>query len=240
MHEILTLPVKQVKNKKAIIIIDEFQDINKIRDMHNIQEIIRSIIQHHQNISYVFLGSKKHILSDMFQKKSEPFYNSAKMILIDKIEIDDYYSFLGCKFRTGKRKISKDAVEMIYHMVDGIPNEIQKLCHAIWEVSNSNDEINENIIKKGINKVCAYQRDFFEELYKNLSFYQSSVLKALAKSDNKNIYSKNYIKEYNLSTPGTVRKAINVLIDKEIITVENDRHIFELPFFKQWLLDHKY
>ncbi len=125
MHEILTLPVKQVKNKKAIIIIDEFQDINKIRDMHNIQEIIRSIIQHHQNISYVFLGSKKHILSDMFQKKSEPFYNSAKMILIDKIEIDDYYSFLGCKFRTGKRKISKDAVEMIYHMVDGIPNEIQ-------------------------------------------------------------------------------------------------------------------
>lgn len=236
IQDIIALPEKLLKNKKGIVIIDEFQDINNIKDYTNLQAVLRGIIQYHSNITYIFLGSQKHILLNMFTKKNQPFYNSSKIIRVDKIELSEYYDFITNKFKTGKRKISNEIINNIYHLSDGIPNEIQKLCHAIWEITDKNTTITKEIVAHGINKVCSYQRDFFEELIKNLSMYQSRVLLALAKSDEKMIFSKNFISKYDLSTPATVRKAIKVLIDKEIIKKENDHYTFELPFFKNWLL----
>jgi len=72
-------------NKKAILFMDEFQDILKTDDSNKIQSAIRSIAQHSKNITYLFSGSSRTMLSTIFEDANQPLYLMCRKILLKRI-----------------------------------------------------------------------------------------------------------------------------------------------------------
>ena len=75
LDDILNIPMKYGEKYKVCIVFDEFQEIENIEGLEN---KLRSIIQNHSDVSYVFLGSKKSIINAMFSDTKRPFYKSVK------------------------------------------------------------------------------------------------------------------------------------------------------------------
>src|SRR5690606_28236231 len=86
-RELLDLPEKIAKDKKAriIVCIDEFQNIATFADSLAFQKKLRSAWQHHQHVCYCLYGSRQHMLMELFNKQSHPFYRFGELMLLPRI-----------------------------------------------------------------------------------------------------------------------------------------------------------
>ena len=69
--EVLAAPqtLAEKTGRTVVMVFDEFQQILEYDDDVTERQI-RSSIQHHTNVAYVFLGSRKHLLQSMFLGES--------------------------------------------------------------------------------------------------------------------------------------------------------------------------
>ena len=87
IDEILQLPEKiaQKKGYNIVICIDEFQQIAEFKDSKAFQKRLRSVRQLQKSASYCLFGSKKHLMNELFEKKSLPFYKFGDTVYLHKI-----------------------------------------------------------------------------------------------------------------------------------------------------------
>src|SRR3990167_10562909 len=76
--------------KQAVIFMDEFQQISELKNYHSIEASIRHAVERSQNVSYVFLGSNRHLLNQMFGDKGRPLYRLCQIMELGRIEGDKY------------------------------------------------------------------------------------------------------------------------------------------------------
>ena len=71
LEEVMEAPMKiaEKESKKVVVVFDEFQQILEYGD-DLVERKLRSIIQFHDKVSYIFLGSRKHLIKKMFLDKS--------------------------------------------------------------------------------------------------------------------------------------------------------------------------
>jgi hypothetical protein len=108
--------VEVIAQKKSINIkfaFDEFQDILAIAD-NKILDKLRSVVQHHQNVTYVFLGSIESIMNKIFSSKASPFFHFARIIELDGLDIGEVKEF--CKDFFKKQEITYDA--FLFEVID--------------------------------------------------------------------------------------------------------------------------
>ena len=79
--------------KKCLVAIDEFQQIINYPEK-NIEAELRSHIQKLTNTQFIFSGSERHLLEEMFLDSARPFYNSADIQSLDVIEEEKYAEFV--------------------------------------------------------------------------------------------------------------------------------------------------
>jgi len=126
-EEIVNLPEKWGnKKEKWIVVFDEFQEINKLNG-DNFEKELRSLIQFHQNVTYLFLGSKMHMLLNMFRDKKRAFYNIGKYMKLGKIPDDEYRKFISSNFYKFGVSILEDQISYILKVTEGIPFYVQFL-----------------------------------------------------------------------------------------------------------------
>lgn len=104
LEEVMKLVEKYSRSRKAVVVFDEFQEIENFKD-DTFEKRLRSIIQHHQNICYVFMGSKRHTLDQMFNSKNRAFYQSAELYPLNTIKTEHYLAWVKNLFSEGNRPI---------------------------------------------------------------------------------------------------------------------------------------
>lgn len=235
IEEIIDLPEKLGNiESKYIIVMDEFQEITNLNG-ENFEKILRSHIQFHKNVNYLFLGSKTHLLNDMFSNQNRAFYNSAMTIQIDKLPIDESINYLQNKFSIFNITLSKQNAEYMINKAGNIPYYIQMLAAEIWQYFITEPaEIQPEIIDKSADRIIDLKYDFYLKIFENLSAYQKKLLSALA-IDSNNIYSLEYQQKHRLSSVSTTQKAVKALIDEYIIDKVENTYTISDPFFKEFL-----
>lgn len=83
--------------KSFVLAIDEFQQIASYPEK-NVEAILRMHVQQANNICFIFSGSKKHMLSEMFSQPSRPFFSSTEMMFLDLIDRGEYFDFIRFHF----------------------------------------------------------------------------------------------------------------------------------------------
>lgn len=234
ISDVLDLPQHLAeKGKKLIIVMDEFQEINKF-DKYGLEQMLRSKVQM-QDVKYLFLGSKTHILTDMFSNKKRPFYNSALNIQITALPEKDTINFLQDRFFSSQIKIDTNACKYIINKTMNIPYYIQLLASEVWQyVIEKKNEVTLDIIDICVQRVVTLKTDYYYELFDRHSLVQKKLLKALSEQG-ENIFSADYTNKYRLGAVSTVQKAANVLLENGIIDKDKGTYFISDPFYKMYI-----
>ncbi len=113
------------------VIFDEFQDITKLHDQ-NILEVLRSIAQHHQNITYVFLGSLETIMTNIFENKSSPFFHFSSVIQLEGLDVDELFEYTLQQFDSKKIVYDKESLYKTICFLEGHPEYSAKVLQTLY------------------------------------------------------------------------------------------------------------
>ncbi len=235
LENVLRIPEKytEMKNKKVVIIFDEFQQVLEY-GFDIIERKIRSILQTQNNMCYLFLGSRKTLIQKMFFDQSRPLYRSAGHYHLKTIGIQNWNVFIIKKFKKTNKEINNLNIEYLFEITGGHSYYMQLICNIIWDQCEK--KVTKSIIDKSIEILIDREHYTYSVLWNTLSFNQKNFLKGIAKSDYLiKPFSSEFIFENNLKTASNVQKVINYLINKDIIDLENENYIITDIIFKLWI-----
>jgi AAA+ ATPase superfamily predicted ATPase len=234
--DVINLPEKLASdNSKWIIAFDEFQEITKLNG-ENFEKLLRSGIQHHQNVSYLFLGSKTHILNDMFNNKNRAFYNAASLMSIDKIDENKSIEYLISRFEVSDVMMEVNIAKHLLQSAGNIPYYIQFIASEIWQSLILNDEkvISIEHVDQAIERVLKLKADYYWELTNKQTSFRKKILYALSQSVIE-LFSNQTTKNYDLGAASSIQKALDVFIDDGIIEKNQNKYEFSDPIYKVFI-----
>jgi len=222
------------KQKLHIVIaIDEFQQISNYPEQ-SVEAELRKNIQQTPNVTFIFSGSRKHILSEMFSNSNRPFFNSTEIMEIGKIDAEVYKSFISDHFNSGGKKIDSNALNMIEQVTFMHTFFVQYICNRLY--SENLKKIGVEDVNKIYNSILIENEPVFSNYINLLTAFQLRLLRAIARnSDNLGITSKEFLSKNNLGAASSVNTAIKSLLDKEFIYFEDGRYYLLERFFSGWL-----
>lgn len=238
LSDVLDLPEKLAQpEKKTIVIFDEFQEITKL-NKYGFESLLRSKIQQQQQVNYLFLGSRTHLLSDMFNNKNRAFYNSASHMQLGTLPHEDTIAYLQAKFGLSAIKIEPDEALYLIEQSGDIPYYIQLLAAEIWQyMITSQTQVTTEIVDTCAKQIVELKQDYYYELFDRQSVMQKQLLIALVHSG-ENIFSTAYTKRFRLSAASTTQKSVFVLMDSGIIDKTDQTYFISDPFFKRFLQNY--
>lgn len=237
LDEIYDMPqhIAERKRKRLVVVLDEFQEVSNLGEPGTVERNLRAKIQHHDRVSYVFMGSKRHLLDELFADKNKPLYRIAKAMPLGKIPKDKLASFIHSRFHSVQMKIDSSNIENILKITDCHPYYTQQLCHEVYNMTVSQKQVTDERIKRASEQCIAAQSYAYTTLWDGLSGKQRELVIALSKSPEGNVYSKEFIDRFNLGSTSSVQTAMDALEKKGIVDRENGGFVLSDVFFTQWV-----
>jgi len=235
-EEILQLPERMAAKigKHIVVCIDEFQQIGEFQDSLSIQKKMRGIWQLHNNASYCLFGSKKHLLSNLFQSKKMPFYQFGDIMFLQPIPVEDWKPFIRKKFEEKGIAIADDIIEKICFTVQSQSSYVQQLASNV--MLNASDVVTEQTLESAIEDLLNQNSLLFLQQLDGLTAYQMNFLKALANGVHANFGSKEVLDTYDLGSKSNVSRIKSVLVQKELIECTPNGIVFTDPVFQLWFV----
>ncbi len=235
VEEVMDMIASHSAAKRFCVVFDEFQDVLDIPEADAILASLRSKIQFLPDTPFVFLGSVRNRMRDIFDSPRSPFFKSAISFGVERIEESAMTDFLIGRFKAGNRSIDRETVGKILAAADYISGDIQELCETTWLVTGDGHRISAGDVAKGLEAVFARESRAFLSTFGKLTAVQASVLKGLADSEHCKVFSGEFMETYGIRNVGSVSKALKRLIGDEIIYEFNGEYFFENPFFREWV-----
>ena len=222
-------------DKPCIVAIDEFQTIMDYPEQ-NVEALLRTYIQNCNNAWFVFSGSRRHMMGEMFSSPARPFYQSASTMSLKPIPLESYSSFITYHFEKGGRQIEPEAIRYIYDKFEGTTWYIQKICNELYAMASPDSPCGIKEVDIAINYAVEEKDDTYQDLLTRLSAKQKALLIALAHSGkNAQPTSGDFVKKYHLSSASAVQRSLSSLQEKDIITNDNGKYYIYDYFLYYWL-----
>lgn len=213
---------------------DEFQTIAEYKEV-KMEALLRTYIQQLKNVHFIFAGSKKHVMTQMFASAKRPFYRSTQMMNIDVIDENAYYQFASKHLSAHGQQMSAETFHELYSLVDGYTWFVQALLNRLYQNGIAN--IDSNTVLLTLNRLLQEEAASYQMYCRLITDRQLQVLRAIAKEGIvKEPGSNRFLQKYQLGAYSTVRGAILTMIDKELL-YQNDDGSFVVydKFFGYWL-----
>lgn len=223
------------KNKRIAVCFDEFQQVALFKT-DKLEKTFRSSFQKHKNISYIFMGSKKHLIQKIFNNPHRPFYRSGKSFPLSKIKQDELEKFIADKFQRTKRVITSELIKNLIEICETHPYYVQYLSHILWEKTADKKKITENDLKESLDLLLKRESSTYEAALDGLTLKQKQILIVLSKASSEDkIFSGEFLRHYNLDSASSVQRTLASLTDKDLIDKEKRSYTILDVFFKKWL-----
>ena len=220
-------------DRPCIVAFDEFQQICRYPEK-NIEALLRSHIQHLGNVNFIFAGSERHLISEMFLSSAKPFYNSTRQMELYPIVPEEYIPFVSKWFQAYRKKIGAEDIQKVYQLFEGNTYCMQRTFHEAF-INTSTDEIcTSDIIQKSISDIIEDNSHAYSRILSQIPTRQKELLYAIAKEGKADkITSGAFIKRHALLSASSVQAAMKKLLELDLITVENAS--FTIPDHFLWL-----
>lgn len=207
-------------NKKVVLAIDEFQQIREYEKL-NMEAVLRTYIQPLHNVRFLFCGSRKHTMTDIFSNARKPFYESTTFVPLGKLDTSVYGQFISNLFQRGGKNISREEVNHIIDWTRDHTFYTQTLCNELFLSGPATITMAD--VLEAERKILVANKDRFLELQRLLTAAQWRLLKAIAKEGSvQHPTASSFIQKYRLGSGAAVSKNVRSLVEKELILVEND------------------
>lgn len=209
-------------DKPCIYAIDEFQQIGKYPET-NVEALLRTHIQKMNNCMFIFAGSDRHTLENMFNSPAKPFYNSVEQMYLDRIEKSIYTDFIRNVFAEYGRTISEAAVSHVYDIFEGHTYYVHHTLHNIFAYTESDATVTEDTVDMTVRDILREREHSFLSQLFQLNYAQKETLIAIAKEVKASeVTSVAFVKRHALQSPSSVQNAIRHLLKYQMITYQQD------------------
>jgi len=205
--------------QKILLAIDEFQQIREY-DGINMEAVLRKHIQHLHNVRFIYCGSKKHTMTDMFTNAKKPFYESTSFCYLAKLPVPVYAAFIKSLFVSAGKAIDDDSIDYILQWTKVHTYYTQRLCNEVFSLSG--DTIDRDLINKAIQAILDAEKERFREIRRLITRSQWKMLKAIAsEGEVSQITSSSFLSRHGISSGPTALRNIKALTDKELVLATN-------------------
>lgn len=222
-------------DKRCIVAIDEFQQIAKYPE-RNIEALLRTHIQQQANSNFIFAGSERHIIQEVFSSAARPFYHSADVLELKAIDSGIYTPFVVNHFEKCRRYIDAVNVEKVYRLFNGHTYYLQKTFNEAFADTPEGGECGIDTIRRAIDEMIASNDTIFREILSNIPEKQKALLYAIARDGEAvRITSADFIKRHSLASASSVQSAAKKLLEKDYITEINKVFSVNDKLFAMWI-----
>ena len=222
-------------DKPCIIAIDEFQQIGEYAEK-NVEALLRTKIQQCHRAQFIFSGSKHHMMSNMFNSSSKPFYQSAISMGLAPIPMAAYADFAIRLFKERGKFLERSVPEEIWMRYEGVTWFVQMLMNELYALTPEGGTCTVNMIEEANSNVLMSQESSYKDMLSNLAPRQKMVLQAIAKEGvAQNATSASFIKKYNLNSASSVQSAIKMLMKNNLLTHTEQGYRLYDYFLSEWV-----
>jgi len=230
IDEIFALVEGLSKKKRMVVAFDEFQEVATYGG-DAFEKRLRKSIQKHERISYIFSGSQKHLITEMFNDRNRAFYMQATSYPLEKIKTIHYVEWINRLYRKAKKTIENRFSEDVVKRCENHPMYVQEFFFNIWVQKRLSfeflDEVERSIVGKRIPE--------YSYVWDSLTLNQRRALKLIAGTAGKNIFAAENLDRFGFRTASQVTAALANLEKVGILDRNKEWKIHD-PFFKRWLL----
>lgn len=232
-NEILDLVEKVAiqKDIRIAVCIDEFQNIANLKYYEAFERRLRSVWQNHQHVNYCLYGSKRHMMNEIFNNPSKPFYRFGDLMELKKIATNEWVTYIVKGFTSTSKKISREYAQRIVELMDNHSWYVQQLAHYVW--LNTSIEVDESILHESVIQIVNNNSPFFIKEYESFSKTQANMLKAVLLGE-KQLTSKRVMEAYDLGTNQNITRNKNMLEQTDVIESTAEGYKFLDPVFALW------
>ena len=222
-------------DKRCLIVIDEFQQITHYPEK-NVEALLRTHIQKLSNSNFVFSGSQRRLMEEMFFSSKRPFYQSAKSIRLEPIEKDIYLDFAMKNFNNAGKKIDKEAFAHIYETFQGVTLYIQRILKDAFAETAQGETCDIETAKRLIEEYIDENDSRLREQLAFITEAQKELLYAIHEARQASgITSMTFTKKYRLRSPSSSQSAAIKLLEYDMITRKEKYYSISDPLMSLWL-----
>ena len=222
--------------KKCIVAIDEFQQITYYPEK-NIEAELRSHIQKMTNTQFIFSGSERHLLEQMFRDSSRPFYNSADIQSLEVIAEEKYAEFVRHHFLANGKKIDDEAIGYVYTTFDGNTYYNQKTMREAFATTSVGACCTKGMTEDILHLMIKESNRHYSEIMARLPLPQKELLYAIAKEHRASqITSGAFIRRHSLKSASSVQSSIKKLIGTGLVSFDSGGYFIADQLMRLWLL----
>ena len=219
--------------RQCIVAMDEFQSIADCGD-RNMEALLRSHIQQLNSVHFVFSGSQRHVLENMFASANRPFYQSTQILNLYEIEEQSYYEFSKKILEANRQQLNADVFGYLYQKLAGHTWYVQMLLNRLYESGET--LISMDIVDKVLSGIVDENEATFQTFMRLVTPAQAKLLRAIAMEGSvQQALSQSFIRQYHLGATSTVRSAIKKLVEKELVLDSQGAYQIYDRFFALWL-----
>lgn len=225
-------------DKPCMVAIDEFQQITNYGDKR-VEALLRTYVQRCVNAHFIFSGSHRHLMGEIFMSPARPFYQSVMLMNLKPLQMERYRDFAIAKFEERGKRVEPEAVEEVYRRFNGITSYMQRVMNVLFLKTPEGATCTLDMIDDAINYNIDMAADTYEAILRQMPEKQRNVLMAIsAEGEARNVRSGAFAKKYRLPSPSSVSSAVKGLLEKDFITQQGDAYVVYDSFFNLWIRKH--
>jgi len=223
------------RKRRVVVVFDEFQEILQLDP--SLPGPMRSIFQEQTEVAHVFLGSRQHLLRDVFADRHQPLYRLARPMTLGPIDDKVFAPYIRERFAAGHSQITRAGIQALLAVTAGHPNDTQELAHFTWVAAvAAGKPATPDTVQQALREVVSAESGRFVLIWDNLSPLQRRALTAAA-HDGAGLYAAEVRQRFQLGDPSGLQKALQRLIDLELLE-SVQRGTYRVPdlFLRAWLV----
>ena len=222
-------------DKPCLVAIDEFQQITNYAD-NRIEALLRTYIQRCTNAHFIFSGSHRHLMAEMFTSPARPFYQSVTLMNLKPLDVGKYKEFASGKFEERDKHLNTEVVDELFTRFNGVTSYIQRVMNVLFLKTPTDGTCTPDMVEDAVNYNLSMASDTYETLLRQMPEKQRNVFIAIsAEGEARSVKSGAFAKKYHLPSPSSVNSALKGLLEKDFITQEGDAYMVYDKFFDMWL-----
>lgn len=222
-------------DKPCLVAIDEFQQIINYGDKR-MEALLRTYVQRCVNAHFIFSGSHRHLMGEIFTSPARPFYQSVVLMNLKPLSLDKYREFAIDKFEERGKTLDRQVADEVYSRFDGITSYMQRIMNVLFLKTQKGSTCTTAMIDDAIDYNLDIASDTYESMLRQMPEKQRAVFIAIsAEGTAKSVRSGAFAKKYHLPSPSSVNSAIKGLLDKDFITQSGDAYVVYDKFFDLWI-----
>jgi hypothetical protein len=232
LHALLDLPLRLEEGGgfRALIVLDEFQDVTKVKDM---DAVLRSHIQFQGEVaSFVFAGSEPGLMRQLFEDRERPLYGQAVPMRLDRLADAHIAAYITERFRTTNRSVG-EALNPLVAAARGHPQRAMLLAYRLWDEVPPRENATLADWSRAHAAALAELQPEFDANWRRLPTSGQKALRAVVAGEG-SPFQRRVLEQLDLPK-STARAALQSLVANATVEQQADEYVIIDPLFAEWI-----